>query len=159
MFQDFQSDTDLEEDFSFIQPVDLITKDVYQLRQMIKEKRRILQKDKDKDKEIDKEHEEERGRVREKERHEREKEQEKDRERTEKDKQQEKQHEEHNERDMVTDQEDRINATHEGNGVSGVKHEGSMHFLLNRIKYKIFKFIRLVRLPGITAAIILNCFC
>ncbi|XP_024020657.1 WD40 repeat-containing protein HOS15 isoform X1 [Morus notabilis] len=120
----FQSDTDLEEDFSFIQPVDLITKDVYQLRQMIKEKRRILQKDKDKDKEIDKEHEGERGRVREKERHEREKEREKDRERTEKDKQQEKQHEEHNERDMVTDQEDRINATHEGNGVSGVKHEG-----------------------------------
>lgn len=123
----------MDEDFSFIQPIDLITKDVYQLRQMIKEKRRILQKDKDKDKEIDKEHEGERGRIREKERHDREREREKDRERTNKDKQQEKPHEEHNERGMVTDQEDRINSKHEGNGVSGVKQEGSMQFYLCHI--------------------------
>ncbi|PON49948.1 Guanine nucleotide-binding protein, beta subunit [Parasponia andersonii] len=114
------SDTDLDEDFSFLQPLDLITKDVHQLRQIIKEKRRILQKNKDKNKENDKEQEGERIRVRDKERHEREKEREKDRERTEKDKQ----HEEHNERDMLTDQEDRLNAKQEGNGVSAIKHEG-----------------------------------
>lgn len=91
---------------------------------MVKEKKRILQKDRDKDKENDKGHEGERTRVREKERHEREKEREKDRERTEKDKQ----HEDHSVRDMVTDQEDRVNVKQEGNGVSAVKHEGSLLF-------------------------------
>ncbi|KAI5325269.1 hypothetical protein L3X38_034343 [Prunus dulcis] len=123
-----QSDADLDEDFSLINPLDLITKDLYQLRQMIKEKRKNLQKDRDKDKEresykkdkeLEKEHEGERARVKEKERQEREKEFEKDRERIEKNKEQEKQHEDHNDRDMVTDQEEKINVKHEENGASG----------------------------------------
>lgn len=117
------SDTDVDEDFSFLQPLDLITKDVYELRQMIKEKKKNLQKDRD----IDREREEERGRVREKERQEKEKERqekekerEKDRERIEKDKEREKQHvEDHTDREMVTDQEDKVNAKHDENGVSG----------------------------------------
>ncbi|KAK9285085.1 hypothetical protein L1049_024270 [Liquidambar formosana] len=133
------SDTDVDEDFSFLQPLDLITKDVYELRQIIKEKKKNLPKDRDvdKDKEFDREREGERGRVKEKERQEREKEfdgrvpaqvktqGEKDRERTEKDraekdKEREKQHEEvHTDREMVTDQEDKVNVKQEENGVSG----------------------------------------
>ncbi|KAE7999670.1 hypothetical protein FH972_004076 [Carpinus fangiana] len=113
------SDPELDEDFSFLQPLDLITKDVYELRQIIKEKRKNLQKDgdkdKDKDKELDLEHEGERRRIRDKERHEREKEREKekDKERTEKDMEREKQPEDHTDREMVTDQEEK----HKDNGV------------------------------------------
>ncbi|KGN48567.1 WD40 repeat-containing protein HOS15 [Cucumis sativus] len=64
------NDTDIDEDFSFLQPLDLITKDVHELRQIIKDKRKSLVKDKEKDKDLDKELESERGRVREKERRE-----------------------------------------------------------------------------------------
>ncbi|KAF3440210.1 hypothetical protein FNV43_RR18493 [Rhamnella rubrinervis] len=117
------TDTDLDEDFSFLQPVDLITKDVIQLRQMIKEKRRMLQKDRNKDKEVDKEQEGECGRVRGKEKHEREKEREKEIERIEKDKEREKEHEEHKDRDMVIVQEDKVNIKQEENGVPGLKLE------------------------------------
>ncbi|XP_062154641.1 WD40 repeat-containing protein HOS15 isoform X2 [Alnus glutinosa] len=115
------SDTELDEDFSFLQPLDLITKDVYELRQIIKEKRKNLQKDgdRDKDKELDRDHEGERGRIRDKERHDREKEREKDKERTEKDKGREKQHEDHTDREKVTDQEDKVNVKHKDNGVFG----------------------------------------
>eukprot|EP00256_Glycine_max_P057437 XP_014625280.1 WD40 repeat-containing protein HOS15 isoform X2 [Glycine max] len=70
-------DADLEEDFSFLQPLDLITKDVHELRQMISERRKKLQKERKK--EFEKEHEGERVRVREKDRRERDKEVEKDR--------------------------------------------------------------------------------
>ncbi|XP_020206025.1 WD40 repeat-containing protein HOS15 isoform X1 [Cajanus cajan] len=70
-------DADLEEDFSFLQPLDLITKDVHELRQMISERRKKLLKERKK--EFEKEHEGERVRAREKERREREKEVEKDR--------------------------------------------------------------------------------
>ncbi|XP_027344964.1 WD40 repeat-containing protein HOS15-like isoform X2 [Abrus precatorius] len=70
-------DADLEEDFSFLQPLDLITKDVHELRQMISERRKKLHKERKK--EFEKEHEGERGRIRERERREREKEVEKDR--------------------------------------------------------------------------------
>ncbi|KAG5028884.1 hypothetical protein JHK87_012398 [Glycine soja] len=70
-------DADLEEDFSFLQPLDLITKDVHELRQMISERRKKLQKERKK--EFEKEHEGERVRVREKDRREREKEVEKER--------------------------------------------------------------------------------
>lgn len=121
----------MDEDFSFLQPLDLITKDVYQLRQMIKERKKNSQKDRDKDKEpesykrkdkeLEKEHEGERARVREKERQAREKEFEKDREGVEKNKKREKQHEDHNVRDMVTDQEVKVNVKHEENGASGGK--------------------------------------
>ncbi|XP_016201679.1 WD40 repeat-containing protein HOS15 isoform X1 [Arachis ipaensis] len=71
-------DADVDEDFSLLQPMDLITKDVHELRKMISERRRKQQKDRNK--ESEKEHEGERRRVREKERREREKECEKDRE-------------------------------------------------------------------------------
>ncbi|BAT75639.1 WD40 repeat-containing protein [Vigna angularis] len=70
-------DADLEEDFSFLQPLDIITKDVHELRQIISERRKKLQKERKK--EIEKEHEGERVRAREKERREREKEVERDR--------------------------------------------------------------------------------
>ncbi|KAF5463720.1 hypothetical protein F2P56_013862 [Juglans regia] len=117
------NDTDMDEDFSFLQPLDLITKDVYELRQIIKEKRKSLQKEKDKDKDKDKdlgrEHEGERGRIRDKERHEREKELEKDKERSDKDKDREKQHEEQTNREMVTDQEDKVEVKLEDNKVLG----------------------------------------
>ncbi|KAJ7952800.1 F-box-like/WD repeat-containing protein [Quillaja saponaria] len=52
-------DTDLDEDFSFLQPLDLITKDIHELRQMIVERKKNLRKDKVKD--FDKEHEGEHG--------------------------------------------------------------------------------------------------
>lgn len=116
------------EDFSFLQPLDLITKDVYELRKIINEKRKNLQKDRDKDKELDREYEGERARIRDKERHEREKEREKDKERAEKDKERaekdkerEKQHEDHTDREMVTDVEDKVIVKPENNGVSAGK--------------------------------------
>ncbi|KAI3916059.1 hypothetical protein MKW98_004500 [Papaver atlanticum] len=48
-------DADSDEDFSFLQPLDLITKDVNELRQIIKEKKENLQKKQRKDMEKDKE--------------------------------------------------------------------------------------------------------
>ncbi|XP_021635323.1 WD40 repeat-containing protein HOS15 isoform X3 [Hevea brasiliensis] len=123
------SDADVDEDFSFLQPLDLITKDVYELRQMIKDKKKNLHKDrdkdKDKDKEFEREHERESARVREKDRHEREKESEKDRERIEKEKEREKQHEDIADREMVADQADQNNDKHEENGNSGEPMEVS----------------------------------
>ncbi|KAI5588830.1 hypothetical protein POPTR_005G144400v4 [Populus trichocarpa] len=117
------SDADVDEDFSFLQPLDLITKDVNELQQIIKEKKKNLHKDrekekekekdkdrdkdKDKDKEFEREHERECARVREKERHEREKEKEKDRERLESEKERDKQLEDNTDRRMVTDAEDK----------------------------------------------------
>ncbi|KAK6923101.1 LIS1 homology motif [Dillenia turbinata] len=140
------SETDVDEDFSFLQPLDLITKDAYELRQIIKEKKKSLQKDKDKDKDIEREPEVERGRVREKDRQEREKErQERDREREkergklekekekekdkEKEKEQEKQdrenheqeklHEDHADKETIADREDKNNVKQEDAGASG----------------------------------------
>ncbi|KAH7566652.1 hypothetical protein JRO89_XS08G0209200 [Xanthoceras sorbifolium] len=106
------SDVDMDEDFSFLQPMDLITKDVSELRLMVKEKKKTLQKDRDKEKEVDREHEGERGRIKEKERHDREKEREKD-------KQREKQREDHTDREMSIDQEEKVNYKPEENGVPG----------------------------------------
>ncbi|KAK0606468.1 hypothetical protein LWI29_038085 [Acer saccharum] len=105
------SDADMDEDFSFLQPMDLITKDVSQLRLMVKEKKKNLQKDRDKEKEVDREHEGERVRAKEKERLDREKEHEKD-------KQREKQPEDHTDREMSIDQEETVNKPEE-NGVPG----------------------------------------
>ena len=116
----------MDEDFSFLQPLDLITKDVHELRQIINERRRKLQKDANKDSE--KEHEGERGRAREKERHEREKDCEKDRSKVENNKEREQQHENQTDRVMDTDQEDKVtNVKHEGNGALG----GNMLFHLD----------------------------
>lgn len=111
-----QHDVDVDEDFSFLEPLDLITKDVNELQKIIKEKKKILQKDKDKDKDLDQELEGERGRASDKRRVEREREHEKDREKKEKDKVQQKQHEDHKEKEMDIDVEARDNMKHEENG-------------------------------------------
>ncbi|KAI4315018.1 hypothetical protein L6164_027869 [Bauhinia variegata] len=107
-------DTDLDEDFSFLQPLDLITKDVHELRQMINERRKKLQKDRNEDSR--KENEGEHARAREKER---EKECENDREKVENDKEREQHHENHTDREMVIDQEDKVAVKHEENGALG----------------------------------------
>ncbi|XP_071733299.1 WD40 repeat-containing protein HOS15-like [Rutidosis leptorrhynchoides] len=66
------NDSDIDEDFSFIQPIDLITKDVYELQQMIKEKKQSLQKGKNREKNKEnststRDHEQEHAREKEKE--------------------------------------------------------------------------------------------
>lgn len=117
-FWSCQDDTDVDEDFSFLEPLDLITKDVYELRKIIREKKKKLQKDRDKEKDLDREPEAERSRAREKDRIEREKEHEKERERKEKDKEQQKQREDQKEKEMATDEEGRDNMKPEENGAS-----------------------------------------
>ncbi|KAI4327394.1 hypothetical protein L6164_019863 [Bauhinia variegata] len=109
-------DTDLDEDFSFLQPLDLITKDVHELRQMVNERRKKLRKDRNKD--FEKENEGEHGRAREKER---EKECENDREKADngKEREQQQQRENQTDREMVTDQEDKVTVKHEENGALG----------------------------------------
>ncbi|KAK6773123.1 hypothetical protein RDI58_028361 [Solanum bulbocastanum] len=53
-----QDDTDMDEDFRFLEPLDLITKNVSELQQMIKEKKEKVQKDKaNADNELDHERE------------------------------------------------------------------------------------------------------
>ncbi|CAN1310331.1 WD40 repeat-containing protein HOS15 [Linum perenne] len=128
------SDADVEEDFSLLQPLELITKDVCELRQMIKERKKSLQKERDKkdkekekekekererDKEIEKDHERERARIREKERQERGKEAGKDRERIEREKEREKMHGEATDRGMIPDQEEKTIVKHDENGTPG----------------------------------------
>ncbi|KAF5736192.1 hypothetical protein HS088_TW14G00328 [Tripterygium wilfordii] len=126
------NDADVDEDFSFLQPIDLITKDVNELRKIIKERKKNLQKDRETDKELDREHEGEYGCLKGKERYERvkecekererierEKEHEKERERIEREKEREKQHEDITDREMVTVQEDKDYPKHEENGVPG----------------------------------------
>ena len=39
---DLQSDADMEDDFSFLQPLDFITKDAYQLQKIVKEKKNTM---------------------------------------------------------------------------------------------------------------------
>uniref|UniRef100_A0A1J3GJ24 F-box-like/WD repeat-containing protein TBL1XR1-A n=1 Tax=Noccaea caerulescens TaxID=107243 RepID=A0A1J3GJ24_NOCCA len=86
---------EMEEDFSFFQPLDLISKDVKELQDMLKERKR-KEKDKDKerskenDKEVEREHEGERNnRAKEKDRHEKHKEREREREKMEREKERE----------------------------------------------------------------------
>lgn len=98
-----QDDLDTDEDFQFLHPLDLITKDVDELRKIIKDKKENVQKDKSKGKEkenIENGREHDRGAVMEKEKElarekenekqQREKEKERDRERMEKEKEKEK---------------------------------------------------------------------
>nr|CAD1819467.1 unnamed protein product [Ananas comosus var. bracteatus] len=81
------SDIDVDEEFSLLQPLDLITKDVNELQEIIRErKRKKYQHEQDKDKEKDRERT--LGGEKEKERHDRD--QERDKEKMEKDKEQEK---------------------------------------------------------------------
>ncbi|KAL9461314.1 hypothetical protein AB3S75_004336 [Citrus x aurantiifolia] len=112
-----QSDVDMDEDFSFLQPMDLITKDVCELRQMVKEKKKNLNGDRDKENDVDRGHEIEHGRVKEKERLDRERERERDKERVENEKEPEKQHESHPDKEMLTVQEEKVNSKPEENGV------------------------------------------
>ncbi|XP_058221156.1 WD40 repeat-containing protein HOS15 [Rhododendron vialii] len=116
------SDTEMEDDFSFLQPLDLITKDVYELRKIIKEKKENLQQDRQRDidkdtNEPDREHEREHAHTKEKEKPQREKEKEQDRGRVEKHKEQkgkgkEKPHEDH----IDSKQGDKVIIRHEENG-------------------------------------------
>ncbi|TKY70620.1 F-box/WD repeat-containing protein TBL1XR1 [Spatholobus suberectus] len=110
-------DADPDEDFSFLQPLDLITKDVHELRKMVNERRKKLQKDRNE--ESEKEHEGGQGWIKEKERHEREKECEKDGEKAENLKEQEQQHDNQTSREMVTDQEDKVTVKHAENEAFG----------------------------------------
>jgi hypothetical protein len=121
----YQCDADYDEDFSFLQPLDLITKDVHELKKMINERRRKLQKGKNK--ESEKEHEGDRGRVREKERHEKEKESEKDKDKVENHKEQELHNENQISRDMVSDQEDKVNGAKKEDKVNGAKKEDKVN--------------------------------
>ncbi|KAL0721598.1 hypothetical protein Bca4012_036197 [Brassica carinata] len=128
-------EVDIDEDFSFFQPLDLISKDVKELQEMLRERKR-KEKDKDKDKkrerskENDREVDGDRNRVKEKDRHEKLKEREKERERDkieretlererlklerEREKiEKEKAHEKQlgdGDRDMVIDQSEKVNA-------------------------------------------------
>ncbi|CAM6099762.1 unnamed protein product [Calypogeia fissa] len=97
--------TDVDGDFSLLQPVDLITKNMNELREIIKEKREKIEKEKEKEKEKEREKERERERERErelqkeKERQEREKERERERERQERDREKEKEKEKEKDRE------------------------------------------------------------
>ncbi|XP_050906823.1 WD40 repeat-containing protein HOS15 [Lathyrus oleraceus] len=117
-------DADFDEDFSFLQPLDLITKDVHELKKMINERRRKLHKGKNK--EPEKEHDGDRGRVREKEKHEREKECEKDKEKVENKKEQEPLSENLISKEMVSDQEDKVNGAKKEDKVNGAKKEDTV---------------------------------
>ncbi|GMP80929.1 hypothetical protein CsSME_00035840 [Camellia sinensis var. sinensis] len=121
------SDADIDGDFSFIQPLDLITKDVYELQKIIKEKKESLQQDrhreKEKDKnEFDQEQEREHAREREKEKQQKEKERERDREKIEKDKEREKDKDEEKRTEDSVDTKpggDKVSTKHEENGNGG----------------------------------------
>ncbi|XAR51325.1 hypothetical protein NMG60_11005925 [Bertholletia excelsa] len=112
-----QSETDVDEDFSFLQPLDLITKDVSELRRMIKERKKKQQKGKDK--ESNRERDGDRKHERERERHDREKEREKEKERVEKDKDRKTQHRDHADKEMVAHEEDKHDVKCEENVNSG----------------------------------------
>ncbi|KAK8471737.1 hypothetical protein PHAVU_002G014600 [Phaseolus vulgaris] len=96
-------DINLDEDFSFLQPLELITKDVHELGKMVNERRKKLHKDRNKKSE--KEHEGGRGWVKGKERHERAKECEKDRDQAENLKELEQKRGNQTSKELVTDQE------------------------------------------------------
>ncbi|XP_071913354.1 WD40 repeat-containing protein HOS15 isoform X3 [Coffea arabica] len=112
-----QADSDVDEDYLFLQPLDLITKDVYELRRTIKERRKNELK-KTKEKELDKQREEAHGLVKDREKQVRKREREKETERTE-EKPREKEHSYHNDKEVDTNHEDQKNVRNEENGVSG----------------------------------------
>lgn len=116
----------MDDDFSFLQPLDLITKDPYELQKIIKAKKENLQKDRPEEngKHNESNHEIERENVqeREKEKKGREKEQELDKEKIEKDrerekgKDKEKHHQDHIDKEKC---EDKVIMEHEENGTAG----------------------------------------
>ncbi|PKA49771.1 hypothetical protein AXF42_Ash004312 [Apostasia shenzhenica] len=94
-----ESVNDGDDDFSFLQPLDLITKDVDELRRIIKEKKEKIEKERDVEKE---------KRERDRENHERVKDKvEKDKEQ-EREKDKEKQHKEQRDKDVAEDYEDKM---------------------------------------------------
>ncbi|GAB2279615.1 WD40 repeat-containing protein hos15 [Dionaea muscipula] len=109
------SDMDADDDFSFLQPMDLITKDVYELRRMVKEKKKTLRKDRDK--EHEREHGGERKRGRDKGRQEREKSIGKDREVKIQD-EKPKAEDASGDKEVVTEPENKVSIRSEENGVS-----------------------------------------
>jgi transducin (beta)-like 1 len=90
-------------DFSLLQPVDLITKNMVELRDIIKERREKIEKEKEKEKEKEREKERERERDREreaqKEKERQEREKERERERLERDREREKEKEKEKDRE------------------------------------------------------------
>ncbi|ONK60026.1 uncharacterized protein A4U43_C08F13430 [Asparagus officinalis] len=104
-----------EDDFSLLQPLDIITKDVDELQRIIKEKKAKLQKEQDAEKDL--------GRERERERQERDKDRDREKEKVEKDKELErerekdKQPEEHKNMDIVEECEDKVKVKINQNGV------------------------------------------
>ncbi|XP_052201687.1 WD40 repeat-containing protein HOS15-like [Diospyros lotus] len=120
------SDAEIDEDFSFLQPLDLITKDVYELQKIIKERKSKLQQDSHKEKEkgneFDRENQRDHAQEREKEKQLKEKERERDRGKLEKDKEREKGKEKENQLENPTDTKeggDKGNTKHEENGNCG----------------------------------------
>jgi len=78
-----QDDADMDEDFKLLEPLDLITKDVDELRKIIKEKKEKVQKDKPRGKDkANADHKREPTREREMEKQQKEKEPEQDREKS-----------------------------------------------------------------------------
>uniref|UniRef100_A0A7N0TM31 Uncharacterized protein n=1 Tax=Kalanchoe fedtschenkoi TaxID=63787 RepID=A0A7N0TM31_KALFE len=140
-------ETGVDEDFLFLQPLDIITKNVHELRHIVKEKKKNLQKEKDKDdreKDRVKDREKNRERDKEKEREReieqereaerycriREKEIEKSRERKEKDKDRSKQPEDHS-KEMASDQDAKMSSELERNvpvDISPVSHSQPLEF-------------------------------
>uniref|UniRef100_A0A7N0SYU1 Uncharacterized protein n=1 Tax=Kalanchoe fedtschenkoi TaxID=63787 RepID=A0A7N0SYU1_KALFE len=97
-------ETDVDEDFLFLQPLDIITKNVHELRHIVKEKKKNLQKEKDREKDKEKvKDDREKDRVKDREKS-REKEKEKERER-EKDREKEKERDKEKEREREIEQE------------------------------------------------------
>jgi transducin (beta)-like 1 len=125
-------DADMDDDFSFLQPLDLITKDPYELQKIIKAKKENLQKDRveenEKHNELNQENERVNALEREKEKKGREQEQEQDKERIEKEKEKEKEREREKGKDKEKPLQDHINrekcedkviVEHEENGTLG----------------------------------------
>ncbi|CAA6667393.1 unnamed protein product [Spirodela intermedia] len=123
---------DVDDDFSLLQPLDLITKDFHELRRIIKEKKESLERDqnkgKEKSKDSNRENEHELAYGKEKEVLEREKEKEEVRDKIEKGKEQEngkdkdkdkdKQQEQHTEKESAREHEDKIELKTEEHGIS-----------------------------------------
>lgn len=127
--KDFQDDADVDEDFQFLQPLDLITKDVHELQKIIKAKKENLQRDKPMEKERDaaeneQGHQRELSKDRQKEKQQREKEQ--DKERMDKDKESEKSKDKEKVLEDCTDAKmvgDKTGPRHDENGMG----EGNLH--------------------------------
>ncbi|XP_055821413.1 WD40 repeat-containing protein HOS15-like [Solanum dulcamara] len=120
-------ETDMDEDFKFLEPLDLITKNVYELQTIIKEKKEKLQKDKPRRKDKantdhKRDHKREPAREMEKEKQQKKKGREWNRERSEKNKEKEKHNDKEKPREDIIDSKQsgqKEAAGHEENGKAG----------------------------------------